>query len=224
MFSGANLSNVLRAVASGLETPVIVILILLMAAAITLLGSLIVEFFTERIHLKVELPKLVDSLKAGHEPPAEVIQQSGLLKRQKETLLELTKHPELTETMRESLAVRLIYEEQNRYDRIVKFSDMVAKLGPMFGLLGTLIPLGPGIVALGDGNTLLLSASLGTAFDTTTAGLLAAAVSFVVSTIRKAWYANYMSILEAAAECVLEAVKAPQTEPEHPLEAVTAND
>jgi len=211
-------------VASGLETPVIVILILLMAAAITLLGSLIVEFFTERIHLKVELPKLVDSLKAGHEPPAEVIQQSGLLKRQKETLLELTKHPELTETMRESLAVRLIYEEQNRYDRIVKFSDMVAKLGPMFGLLGTLIPLGPGIVALGDGNTLLLSASLGTAFDTTTAGLLAAAVSFVVSTIRKAWYANYMSILEAAAECVLEAVKAPQTEPEHPLEAVTAND
>jgi len=211
-------------VASGLETPVIVILILLMAAAIVLLGSLIVEFFTEHIHLKVELPKLVDSLKAGHESPAEVIQQSGLLKRQKEALLELTKHPELTETMRESLAVRLIYEEQNRCDRIVKFSDMVAKLGPMFGLLGTLIPLGPGIVALGDGNTLLLSASLGTAFDTTTAGLLAAAVSFVVSTIRKAWYANYMSILEAAAECVLEAVKAPQTEPEHPLEAVTAND
>ena len=34
---------------------------------------------------------------------------------------------------------------------------MIAKLGPMFGLLGPLIPLGPGIVALGQGDTVTLS-------------------------------------------------------------------
>lgn len=222
MFSEANLTDVLRSVASGLETPVIIILILMMAAAVVLVGSLIVEIFTERINLKVRLPKLVDDLKAGEEATEDVIQNSGLLKRQKEALLELTQHEELTDTMRESLAVRLIYEEQDRYDRIVKISDIITKLGPMFGLLGTLIPLGPGIIAMGQGNTLALSNSLLTAFDTTIAGLIAAAAAFVVSAIRKSWYSNYMSILEAGGECVLEAVKTDGKE--RVLEAVTVND
>lgn len=39
----------------------------------------------------------------------------------------------------------------------------------MLGLLGTLIPLGPGIIALGQGDTQTLSTSLLTAFDTTIA-------------------------------------------------------
>lgn len=39
-------------------------------------------------------------------------------------------------------------------------ANTVAKLGPMFGLLGTLIPLGPGIVALGRSDTAALSQSM----------------------------------------------------------------
>lgn len=54
---------------------------------------------------------------------------------------------------------------------------MIAKLGPMFGLLGTLIPLGPGIVALGQGDTVTLSESMNVAFDTTIAGVISAAVA-----------------------------------------------
>lgn len=59
---------------------------------------------------------------------------------------------------------------------------MIAKLGPMFGLLGTLIPLGPGIVALGQGDTVTLSESMNVAFDTTIAGVISAAVASVIST------------------------------------------
>ena len=86
----------------------------------------------------------------------------------------------------------------------MKLSDLLAKLGPIFGLLGTLIPLGPGIIALGQGDTYTLSQSLLTAFDTTVAGLISAAVAMVISSVRKGWYANYMSILETLADCVLE--------------------
>jgi biopolymer transport protein ExbB/TolQ len=77
----------------------------------------------------------------------------------------------------------------------------------MFGLLGTLIPLGPGIIALGQGDTFTLSSSLLTAFDTTIAGLLAAAVATVVSALRKSWYKEYMSVLEVLSQCILDRAK-----------------
>ena len=109
--------------------------------------------------------------------------------------------------MREALAVRLLEEEQARFDRRVMITDLISKLGPMFGLLGTLIPLGPGIIALGQGDTYTLSTSLLTAFDTTIVGLISAAVAMLISTVRKGWYGNYMSILEALTECVLEVEK-----------------
>lgn len=204
IFNSANLSYVLRAIASGLKYPVLAVLLLLMAAVLLLAGSIVVEVFTERRHLKVKMPQLVDALRSPEGTLEETIAASGLLKRQKAVLIELTKHPELTDDMRQALAVRLLEEEQARFERIVSLSDTVSKLGPMFGLLGTLIPLGPGIIALGQGDTYTLSQSLLTAFDTTIAGLITAAVATVISTIRKSWYANYMSILEALTECVLE--------------------
>lgn len=206
---GATLNEILRAAASALRYPVIVALILMMAAALVLLGSLIAEIFTERRHLKVKMPELVDNLRAKEIPTAECIADSGLLKRQKAALTELTVHPELTDNMREALAARMLDQEQNRYNRLIKYSDMICKLGPMFGLMGTLIPLGPGIIALGSGDTYTLSTSLLTAFDTTIAGLISAAVCLIISTVRKAWYGNYMSMLEALMDCVLEVEKEP---------------
>ena len=109
--------------------------------------------------------------------------------------------------MRESLAARIVEEEQNVYSRRIRISDIIAKIGPILGLLGTLIPLGPGIIALGQGDTITLSSSLLTAFDTTILGLLSAGTAMVISTIRKSWYDNYMSVLETLAECILEVEK-----------------
>lgn len=208
IFSTSNLNNVLRAVSSGLHYPVVVVLLLIMAATLVLLGSLLVEIFTERRHLKVSMPQLVDRLRtagrSGQNAMTETISSGGLLRRQENILIELTQHPELTADMRRALADRLLEEEQSRMERIVKYSDLLAKLGPIFGLLGTLIPLGPGIIALGQGDTYTLSQSLLTAFDTTVAGLISAAVAMVISSVRKGWYVNYMSILETLTDCVLE--------------------
>lgn len=199
-----NLSNALRAVASALQTPVSLVLVLLMAASVVLLGTLVAEGFTERLRLRARLPLLVDRIRAGEEPLEQIIAGSGLLRRQKRALLELKRHPDLTPAMRESLAAQLLFKERTHYDGLVKLSDLVARLGPMFGLLGTLIPLGPGIIALGRGDTFTLSQSLLTAFDTTIAGLIAAAVAFVVSAVRRKWYDTYMADLELVMECVLE--------------------
>ncbi len=135
------------------------------------------------------------------------IARSGLLRRQKELLLELTGHGELTPPMREAMAAQLLDAEEEHWRGIVRLTDLIARLGPMFGLLGTLIPLGPGIIALGNGDTFTLSRSLLTAFDTTVAGLLAAAVAAVISAVRRRWYRRSESELETAAECLLENMK-----------------
>ena len=196
-----NLSGALRAVTDSLLVPCLIVLLILLAASVFLIGTLIVEAFTERLRLKAKLPALADALRSGE--PESVINDSGLLRRQKEALLEVTRHPDLTPDMRESLAARLVEKERSYYDGIVKITDIIAKLGPMFGLLGTLIPLGPGIIALGRGDTFTLSQSLLTAFDTTVVGLVAAAPAVVISAIRKRWYADYMKSLEMAMECLV---------------------
>ena len=198
--------DILRALSSALETPVVVILIAFLLAAAALTGWLIAEYCTERRRLKVALPQLLETLRAAPDRAA-VIEASGLLRRQKDALLELTRHPDFTDEMREALAVRLLEQEQDRYDKIVKLSELLARLAPMFGLLGTLIPLGPGIIALGQGDTYTLSTSLLTAFDTTIAGLFAAAFATVISTIRRGWYREYASILEAVSGALLELEK-----------------
>ncbi|MGI6258177.1 MAG: MotA/TolQ/ExbB proton channel family protein [Anaerovoracaceae bacterium] len=207
MLGPINLTETLRAVAGNLQTPVVFMLLLLIAITIVLLGFWVGEFFTQRIYIKVKdrtIPDLIEELQRGEVPMAETIAKTGLLKRQKNALLEVMGHPDITDLKRESLAVRLIEQEKANYDRRTKITDTIAKAGPVLGLMGTLIPLGPGIIALGQGDTFTLSNSLLVAFDTTIAGLLCALVALVISTVRKVWYRKDMSILETLMECVLE--------------------
>ena len=207
MNQASELSRILRSICASFEKPVIVILLIILACTLVLVGTLIAEIITERRHLRVWVPKLIDEIKKQDVPPALCIKRSGLLKRQKIALIELTDHKDVTDAMRESLAIRLVDEAKGRYETIVKLSDLIIRIGPVFGLLGTLIPLGPGIIALGQGDTLTLSQSLLTAFDTTIVGLVCAAIATVISIVRKRWYSNDISVLETLMECVLEVEK-----------------
>ena len=201
------LGKVLHSMTSVLQIPVVIILILFIAAILVAIGWIISEYMNEHKHMQVQLPKLLDEIRAGEQPIEEIIETSGLLKTQKEALIEITKHSDINDLMLESRAANLLEREQERYDAKLKPTDLLSKLGPMFGLLGTLIPLGPGIIALGQGDTMTLSQSLMTAFDTTIAGLIVAAIAIVISTIRRGWYNNYMSVLETVMDCVVEMEK-----------------
>lgn len=201
------LGKVLHSMTSVLQIPVVIILILFIAAILVAIGWIISEYMNEHKHMQVQLPKLLEEIRAGEQPIEEIIGTSGLLKTQKEALVEITKHSDFNNLMLESLAANLLEREQERYDAKLKHTDLLSKLGPMFGLLGTLIPLGPGIIALGQGDTMTLSQSLMTAFDTTIAGLIVAAIAIVISTIRRGWYNNYMSVLETVMDCVVEMEK-----------------
>ena len=196
--------DTLRLIAGSLQIPTIIILLLLILLTIIMLGGFIVELLTERRVLKVSIPELVDSLHGKSiREVEEIIDHSGLLKKQKEAYQEVVKRTALPDDLREALARQMAADEEYRYRRTVKVTDLIARIAPMFGLMGTLIPLGPGLIALGQGDTKTLSDSLMIAFDTTIAGLVSAAVAFVISGIRKGWYEQYMVGLETVMETIL---------------------
>lgn len=199
--------NILRAVSGAMELPVVILLILFLAFAVFSVGWIIAEYFSEHRHMKEDLPALLEHLRDSETDLEAAIAESKLNRRQKATLQELTQHADFTRPLLDDLADNLLEQEQAHYDHMIKFTDLASKLGPMLGLLGTLIPLGPGIIALGQGDTYTLSVSLMTAFDTTVAGLCIAAVCMIVSTIRRRWYAAYMADLETLTSCVCERVK-----------------
>ena len=201
--------EMLRAVASGLQVPTIVILLILVALTVVLLGSLVVEYFTERKQLSGSIPELIDALQGKDARGlASVIENSGLLRRQKAAVLEVVKRDGLPSETRVALARKLLLDEEKHYVGRVRVSDLISKIAPMFGLMGTLIPLAPGLIALGQGDTKTLSDSLLIAFDTTVAGLISAAVSLFISSVRKSWYAGYSSSLEAVMDAVLDCTEA----------------
>jgi hypothetical protein len=110
----------------------------------------------------------------------------------------------LPEEARVALAKRVLSDAEQHYTQVVSRTDTVARISPMFGLMATLIPLGPGVVALGQGDVASLSSSLEIAFDGTVIGLIVGAVCVVVSRYRKGWYEDYMVTMEAAASTILE--------------------
>ncbi|WNY28186.1 hypothetical protein MmiEs2_03700 [Methanimicrococcus stummii] len=65
---------------------------------------------------------------------------------------------------------------------------IITTVGPMLGLMGTLIPLGPALIGLTDGNIDELATNLVIAFATTVIGLFVAGISFCLTTIRNRWY------------------------------------
>lgn len=81
--------------------------------------------------------------------------------------------------------------------RRIERADLLARVGPMLGLMGTLIPLGPGLAALGQGNVALLADAVTVAFDTTVLGLLVGVIGFVLSRLRRRWYDRLLDAMEA---------------------------
>ena len=76
--------------------------------------------------------------------------------------------------------------------RLEKTRTMV-RIGPILGLMGTLIPMGPALLALTEGDVNTLATSLIFAFGTTVLGLLVGGVAYVITTVRQHWYDKDMN-------------------------------
>lgn len=89
--------------------------------------------------------------------------------------------------------------EQYAQQRLER-ADLLARSGPILGLMGTLIPLGPGLSALGTGDIEILATALTVAFDTTVIGLLIGLIAYLIGRVRRRWYDVTWQAIEAQAD------------------------
>ena len=207
------LQEIMRNAASALMVPVMIVLVCLILFAIYSVGAIIAEYFTERRHFKANAARDIKAIKdASLDKLPETIEGTGLLRRQKEALQVVAANMGLPEDDLFALARSEVTATDARYRRKVSRTDLVTKIAPMMGLMCTLIPLGPGIVAMGQGDVNTLSNSLLVAFDGTVAGLVGAVVAMTVSAVRKRWYAGYLTAMESLTTSVLEKAGAARAE------------
>ncbi len=94
---------------------------------------------------------------------------------------------ELRRGPRHTLAARidhLVGQIESALARDVNRMRVSVRLGPLLGLVGTLIPLGPGLMALNEGDLGRLSSQLVVAFSTTVVGLLIGGISYAIAMAR----------------------------------------
>ena len=78
----------------------------------------------------------------------------------------------------------------------LEFARIATRVAPMLGLVATMIPMGPALMARADGNLADVSRSLMVAFSAVILALLAAAISYSVVNVRKRWYATDLAAIE----------------------------
>ncbi|WP_202617434.1 hypothetical protein [Roseimaritima sediminicola] len=64
---------------------------------------------------------------------------------------------------------------------------LCSRIAPMLGLVATMIPLGPALVAVSNGRGEAMGDSLAAAFAAVIVALLAASLTFAIHTVRRRW-------------------------------------
>jgi len=191
------ISDILYWISTGLLVPVIVLLIFFFGRALLLVGSFFGQYMATRrtaALLRAELDGLnrdnVSSLPERlprKNPSLVVVYMNRLLGAD-------------SAAMRQ----RLLSDFEIEADKDLAVSKTLGKMGPMLGLMGTLIPMGPALVGLSTGDIASMAYNMQVAFATTVVGLFAAAIGFVTGQVKQRWYLQEMTDLEFVAELLNE--------------------
>lgn len=203
------LTSGLNMISQSLQIPVIIFLVLFAIFAVITLGGLIAEYTSRRKISVDSLEKIIYDISnaTSNEEILNVIKNARIYESQKVILTKVLRADSLSNEARHTLAKKLIEAEENNFAKKIEKTDIVTRIGPTLGLMGTLIPMGPGLAALGAGDVNTLANAIIVAFDTTVVGIGSGAVAYVVSKIRRRWYEEYLSDLDALTDAILDKLK-----------------
>ena len=207
-FSSNILTSTLDLVSQSLQIPVIIFLLLFAVAVVVLLGGLIREFRHRKTISNAEMKNLISGISnAGSESEMlNIIENSEIPNSQKNDLKEIISS-DMDMESKIALAKKLVSSREKKLEKRLSYTDIITRIGPTLGLMGTLIPMGPGLAALGTGDIVTLSNAIIVAFDTTVVGIGAGALAYVISKIRRRWYGEYIANLDVLTDVVLSRIK-----------------
>ncbi|MBR4511585.1 MAG: MotA/TolQ/ExbB proton channel family protein [Bacteroidales bacterium] len=192
------ISDILYWISTGLLVPVILLLIYFFCRSLLMVGGFFGQYldvrkslFRTQEHLRTLTPDNLDDFWA--ELPAK---SRSLFMRHLKELQQSEGSPARIE--------KVVADFEAAADKELTPSKMLAKMGPMFGLMGTLIPMGPALVGLSTGDIASMAYNMQVAFATTVVGLFSSAVGFAVQQIKRRWYVDEMNQLVFVAEMLKE--------------------
>ena len=191
------ITDILYWISSGLLVPVILILIFFFLRSLLLLGGFFSQYLTMRksgILLQKEVKQLTaDNLYtlSDHLPKGKLPVVTYISK-----MLENRNSP--------AKVTFLLDEYECLVERELETPKMFTKMGPMLGLMGTLIPMGPALVGLSSGDIASMAYNMQVAFATTVIGLFAGGIGFVVKAVKQRWYRRDMGMLNYIADMLDE--------------------
>ena len=190
---GALLKSFIYIISSSLLYPVLFLLVVLTCWILIYSGSFFAEWL-ERIRLKKYPPeRLPQIIRQGDDPGVFPQRINTYIKALR---LLLNNKDRSTEADIENFLQEKTLNLWKSLDR----SRMVIRIGPSLGLLGTLIPMGTGLAALGQGDMTRLSSDLVIAFTTTVVGLAIGTVAYFFYTIKRRWVEEDIKNIELATE------------------------
>lgn len=188
------ITDTLYWISTGLLVPVVVLLIWFFVRSLVLLGGWFGHYMDVR-RVQGKLQGEIDSLSTeGLDGLKERLPKSrlavvGSLKKilEAESMAHVEKH---------------LGDFELEAERDMGTAKRLSKMGPMLGLMGTLIPMGPALVGLSTGDIASMAYNMQVAFATTVIGLFSAAVGFVVLQAKQRWYRSDVNTLEFVAQLV----------------------
>lgn len=192
------ISNVLFWISNGLLVPDIVLLILLFCRSLLLVGG----FFGQYMNIRKTGKFMHDDIEALDRSGLESFRQKL---PQKDSLAVVSFAKKILDAGGDrALRDKLLSDFEIYADRDMAWSRYLAKLGPMLGLMGTLIPMGPALVGLSTGDIGSMAYNMQVAFATTVVGMVSAAIGYFTEQVKQRWYLKDLSALQYLSDVVGE--------------------
>lgn len=188
------ISKVLFWVANSLLIPDIIILLILFGRSLFLTGSFYNQFITKQRN-----DKLLDKSIKELSPEKIEVLKNNLPKKDNSLYVKylrdlLSHQPDV------AYSDFLISNFEGEAEKDISVSKMLAKLGPVLGLIGTLIAMSPALVGLSSGDISGMAYNMQVVFATTVVGLVVRAVGLVTMQFKQRWYAKETNNLDYVAQ------------------------
>ncbi len=192
------ISDIMFWISTGLLVPVIVLLILLFFRSLLLVGS----FFGQYVSIRKTDKLIREQMETLHVNNVDHFAEK--LPEKSNSLVVMFMKRILAEQQNKAQVQRLLANFEIAADKDLAISKTLTKLGPILGLMGTLIPMGPALVGLSTGEIASMAYNMQVAFATTVIGLVAGAVGFLTQQVKQRWYLQDMTNLECLVEVLNE--------------------
>ena len=196
-----DLGDALSHIATALRVPVLIAAVVLLLICALELGRFAVEWWRRWRHRRFDLGEVVAQAIADPSHAAHYAHYA----RSPITARAVAAIAAAPAAARTTATEHALVDYELAVQRSLDRTRLLVRAGPAIGLMGTLIPLIPGLGALAGGDVSTLANDLRDAFGATVVGLLVGTVAFALTVVRTRMYTEDLAGLERGVAARAEA-------------------